>query len=56
MLKKKKNMNLETLRKAYIMIKTQIEIFFLIIFKVHIKTNDFKSTLKEKRQKITILD
>ena len=46
-------MNLETFRKAYMMIKTQTEIFFLIIFKAHIKTNDFKSTLKEKKAKIS---
>ena len=51
--KKKKNTNLETFRKAYMMIKTQTEIFFLIIFKAHIKTNDFKSTLKEKKAKIS---
>ena len=34
MLKKKQtNMNLETFRKAYIMIKTQIEIFSLLFLK-----------------------
>lgn len=46
----KKNMNLETFRSVYIMIKIQVQIFSFIIFKAHIKTNDFKKHFKRKRQ------